>query len=505
MIRDTLLGSPAIKGWGTEYLKPRKGQDKEDYSLFLDSAVFYNAVDKTKNGLLAVMFSEVPKWKNYPEKFKGLFNEERRSVTKDGNTVNGFLKNLATEVLTTGRAGVLVDRSAYTVEGEVPPDPYLVTYAAEDIINWVSEIDPRTGLIRITQVALLETVTEPNETGIGMREQLRMRVLCLDSEVENGVLTGNRYYSQRVFYEKNLGTASLNNPDEYIVPTLKGAKLDYIPFFFTGSVDNTENISKPPLLDIADLNVSHYQSYALLEMARRFTATPIYYISGEGMHEEENIFVGANCLWKLGKDDKAGVIEFNGQGLKFLENALDKKEEQIQTLGGKLVGSIRKGPGTSSSMISAQGQSENSILKMLVTNLEESVGLIFAEYFKWSFALPGTYERVTVNLVSEAKSTEIGAREIRALQGLYDSGLMPKDKLFEILRDADFFPDDMTLEEFIKMLKDPEQLPTIVQPSDNAELMPGGTKPKETVDPRIDAGSKLKPQSYGDAANKGLN
>ena len=128
MIRDTILGSPAIKSWATEYLKPRPGQDKEEYQTYLDSAVFFNAVDKTKNGLKAVVFSDEPKWKNYPEKFKSFFDEESRPITKDRQTTLGLMKNVVTEVLTTGRVGILVDRTSYSEPGLPTPDPYIAVY-----------------------------------------------------------------------------------------------------------------------------------------------------------------------------------------------------------------------------------------------------------------------------------------------------------------------------------------------------------------------------------------
>ena len=76
-----------------------------------------------------------------------------------------------------------------------------------------------------------------------------------------------------------LEEASPNSPT--ITPTMKGVTIDRIPFFFTNSINNKPEYQKPPLLDIAYINIAHFRNSADEEHGLHFTALPTPYVGLE--------------------------------------------------------------------------------------------------------------------------------------------------------------------------------------------------------------------------------
>src|SRR5206468_661127 len=110
----------------------------------------------------------------------------------------------------------------------------------------------------------------------------------------------------------------------------------FIPFTFVGATSLSPNVDKPPLLDLVEVNLSHYRSSADLEHGRHYTALPTPWVSG--MRPDSNLRIGAGVAWVLEDPTaKAGMLEFTGQGLQALEKALESKEKQMAVLGARLL------------------------------------------------------------------------------------------------------------------------------------------------------------------------
>lgn len=431
MIRDCLMGEIMVKSRGTQYLPRLQTHTDDEYRAYIARATFYNTTARTVSGLVGAIHARSPLIEGAP------LDMLSNPVTSDGQSFDMFMHKVSTEIVSVGRYGVMIDAP---IGGG---DAYLVGYRAEDICDWLTDRDGSRE--RLVYVVLRETkrarrpFTSPSQD---MLEQYR--VLFIDSD---GI------YKQRVYQN---GIVEGTDYEE-VVPTMQGRLLTEIPFLFIGPYDFGYDIEKPPMLDIALLNLSHYRSYAMLEQGRHYTATPVYsvFLSGGG-DDDADYQVGPNIVWQLGGQDKAEILEFKGDGLKYLENALTTKEQQIASLGGKLSSQPSGVAAESADAVMARVRGEASFLGSVITTMNEAGSRILSALALWN----GAPANARVTYSSEATEIYLDGREIRAMAMLYDTGLLPMETIFAIFRQNNIIPTGISFEEFKSML--PETPPKVV-------------------------------------------
>jgi Domain of unknown function (DUF4055) len=255
-MRDAVAGEDVVKARGETYLPRLTGQDQEAYRGYLLRAMFFGATGRTLQGLLGAVMRKDPVVV-LPAATEPLL----ANVTRSGEDFATFTRLVVNEQLTTGRCGVLVD------VGQRGGLPYLRLYPAESILNWHEVLVD--GVPVLDFVALAEFVEPSPLDPEASRVRARIRVLQLDE-------TGS--YVQRLIGE--------DDGEAVILPTRLGRRLDFLPFQFIGASDNAPRPDKPPLLDLANVNLSHYRSSADLEHGRHFTALPTPYIVGADPDED---------------------------------------------------------------------------------------------------------------------------------------------------------------------------------------------------------------------------
>src|SRR5690606_21487091 len=86
-----------------------------------------------------------------------------------------------------------------------------------------------------------------------------------------------------------------------IFPVRRSVRLDFIPFVFVNASGISAAVSKPPLVDLADVNLSHYRTSADLEHGRHLTALPTPWITGwDGSGGEFRI--GSSTAWAIANE-----------------------------------------------------------------------------------------------------------------------------------------------------------------------------------------------------------
>src|SRR3546814_369722 len=106
IIRDCIEGESAIKAQNTQYLaKISRDQTAVEYNRYLDNAVYFNMVDRTVNGLLGSVFGRDPAIRDLPDRLA----KHAKRITRDSQSFSILTKTLVRELLSVGRAGVLLD------------------------------------------------------------------------------------------------------------------------------------------------------------------------------------------------------------------------------------------------------------------------------------------------------------------------------------------------------------------------------------------------------------
>lgn len=311
--RDAVDGADAIKGKKTEYLPRLSAQDDAEYNAYLMRAMWYGASARTIQGLSGAVMRKDPVV-TLPE---GLMIY-LKDVTKSGVSFTSFAKLAIDEVLKTGRFGVLVDMPAEATEQQLP---YFAPYTAESIVNWATE--SRNGIQVLLLVVLKECVWEKKPDDLyEMQAVEQYRVLRLVDGV----------YQAETFRKLRDDWTSMG----VTVPTQRGKPLDYIPFCFFGPHTVTPEIEKPPILDLVEVNLSHYRSSADLEHGRHFCGLPTPWVAG--FPTDKELKIGSSIAWVSSDPNaSAGMLEFTGQGLGALEKALETKENMMAVLGARLL------------------------------------------------------------------------------------------------------------------------------------------------------------------------
>lgn len=473
-LRDVLAGQREIKRQGKVYLKGLAGQDNEGYDRYLDGATFYNMTGQTLNGMIGQVFMRDPLIIGLPPKFKNII---RLKFGKDGSGHSAFCKTIVSEQIAMGRYGVLVDApSTPTTE----PISYVVGYATENILDWdVEDVDGTFQLTRVllreftrakhTQTAPIKRnpyLTPPDTSLRTQRIQQKQSIVQPASYINNYTYSttyrelileeqedGTRVYRQRVYVD------TLNSVEyETLTPQIRGKTLDFIPFKFFGAAGNQPDVEKPPILDIADLNLSHYRTYALLEWGRAYTALPVYYAQGNDDETAAEYHIGPSMVWEVPVGSEPGIVEYTGQGLKALETALDTKERQISAIGGRMLPGAKFGS-ESPDQTAARQSSEHALLLNVIQACESGLIDVIRWWLFWRDVPLSVTEGVNYNINRTFANAGLGAREYRAIHMMYKDGVIRIEDFYNYLMKADVLDPETTQEDFVAGLTDPDNFP----------------------------------------------
>lgn len=369
--RAAFDGTDAIKGAGALFLPKLSDQSAAEYDAYVKRAMWYGATARTVEGLVGAVFRKAPTL-TFPEKLKDVIDD----ITRTGTSLESFTKGCLSDILITGRHGVLVDMPVLP-EGEVFGDirPYVAAYDAEDIVNW--RVERRAGVAVLTLVVLREGV-EKEDADVFVHEPIdggQFRVLRLD---EAGYLV-------EIYRKKKVeGQTDEWALFETIVPTQRGKRLTFIPFQFFGASSLTASPEKPPLLDLVDVNLSHYRSSADLEHGRHFTALPTPWAAGFGVGPDNKLHIGSQTAWLTDEvNAKAGMLEFTGQGLGALETAMETKEKLMAVLGARLLEDRIKGVEAADAM-RIRNSGEQSIMQSVVGTVSQGMTNVLQWVIEWA-------------------------------------------------------------------------------------------------------------------------
>ena len=377
--RDVIAGQEAIHQAGELYLPKLSGQKDQDYKNYLRRALFYNATQRTLDAMSGLLFRKDPKVQ-VPRPMEPWLD----NIDLNGNSLQTFAETTADEVLSVGRYGVLVDHPVRTEEVVSAADaervgfrPFLTGYKAEDIINWNTVVINNKKILNL--VVLTETVTVTNKADEFDHEYVtKYRVLDLDEE---------GFYRQRIYIEDTSGVnvqeKIIRQEGEDIYPTRNGEKMRAIPFLIISSKDADFDVVKPPMLDLINVNVSHYKTSADLEHGAHFTGLPTVITTGHTLEDGKKLKIGSASAWVFPEPEaNAFFLEFKGEGLEALEKRMDVKQQQMATLGARLLADESAMAETAEAHI-IKRQGENSALCTIATNVSHGIQVGLKVMAEW--------------------------------------------------------------------------------------------------------------------------
>ncbi len=411
LIEALLQGTYGIRKGHRKYLpqEPRELDESYDNRLLRSTlAPYYVRLER----MLAGMLTRKPV---RLEDVSDVVTEQLFDVDLQGNDLNVWTYETARKCIRYGHVGVLVDAPKAGENGR----PYWVTVTPRDILGWRSEI--KDGKQQLTQLRLMETITVPDGL-YGEKQVEQVRVLT------PGAFEIHQKDKKGDFVLIDEGTTSLSE----------------IPFAVAYSNRVGVLESRPPLADIAELNLKAYQVQSDLDNQLHISAVPMLAIYGFPQSAEE-ISAGPGEAMALPEGASAQYIEPSGNSYSAQFQRLDQIASQINELGlAAVLGQKLSAETAEAKRIDrSQGDSTMMVIAQQMQDLIDNCLGFHAQYMQQPVAGSSFINR-------DFLGSRLEPQEIQSLLQLYTAGTITQETLLNQLSAGEVLGDEFNVEEEIE-------------------------------------------------------
>jgi len=392
------------------------------------------------DGLTGLMFSKPP-IVEAPKQLENLFD----NLNLNGSTITDVVQEISSEVIEVGRVGIIVDMGRLDNTNR----PYATIYQTETIINYRHEnIDNQNVLTLVVLQEIEDTWTDMFTS----EPKTIYRVLMLTESEE--IVT--RHYEQHIYRPKENNSNSQTEYDiEIIIPLMNGKPLSYIPFVSITPEKLTIVPAKPPLLDLARVNVAHFKLNVDYYHGMHFTALPTPYGVGIQQKDNESFSIGSTAFnFYSNPQAKLAFLEFEGKGLETLENEKEKLIDSMVVLGSNMLQGDKK-VAEAEATVAMRSAGQNASLISTADTISRGVTKILEIMADWM----GISGEISYKLNTDFNLTQMSPQLLKELIVGRTLGELPRKFVFNALKDGEIIKDDITFEEFETMLS--EESPTI--------------------------------------------
>ena len=407
LIEDLLQGTYGMRRKHRRYLPQEPRELDESYDNRLARSVvppYYARLER----MLAGMLTRKPV---RLDDTSDTIREQLFDVNLMGDDLNVWTYETTRKMVRYGHIGTLVD---------APADggrPYWVTYTPRQILGWRSELQD--GQQKLTQLRLLESTIVPDgEYGEKAVEQIR-------------VLTPGEYQ----LHQKD-------DQGDFKIIDEGRTSLSEIPFSVAYANRHGYLESRPPLEDIAELNLKTYQIQSDLDNQLHISAVPMLAFYGFPSAAEE-VSAGPGEAIAFPADGRAEYIEPGGSSFDYQFRRLEQLAAQINELGLSAVLGQKLSAETAEAKRIDRSQGDSTMM-VIAQNVQDMIdnSLQFHAQFL------GQNEAAGSCLVNrDFLGARLEPQEIQALLQLYTAGTITQETLLQNLADGEVLGDDFNVEE----------------------------------------------------------
>lgn len=420
VLQALMTGTPAMREGRTSYLPQWPNESLDSYNARLATATLTPLYRRTVRVMSGKPFSkDVTLSEDAPPSIKTWAED----IDLQGVSLHSFAAEMFEETFF-GLAGILVDYPRTPADGfrskaeleATGARPYWVRVKHQQILGWKAQ--NIAGSMKLTQLRLLES-TEEDDGEFGTKQVQQVRVLTPGAW--KVYRAGNT--ARQAWQIHDQGVTTLK--DIPFVP-LYGSRLAFM-------------LGVAPLLDLAYLNVKHWQSQSDQDTILHVARVPI--LARIGVDNSTPMTVGAStaCDLPMGADMK--FVEHSGAAIESGRQSLIDLMDQAITTGAEL---LVKKPGDRSATEAAGDQEGNkSDLQRMTEAMEDSLDQ--ALWFMAQYAsLP---ESGNVSLFKDFGAATLSDASATLIKDLQMSGLISKETaLIELQRrgvlSADLDPEE---------------------------------------------------------------
>ena len=437
-----------MKGWeimkavseGTEYLRENSEaflplEPREDYTAYMarvNRAVFSpftQRLIRAATGLVLrkpISLTGDPYW---TEMFK-------MDVDGCGSDLDEYARRVLMCSLTYGQSHILVDYPApsgavsLAEERQQNRRPYWIEVDPNNLYGW--RLDRESNYGNLIQVRLAERAVLPDgDFGEKVFEQIRViepgkyRVFRKTDQIDEMYdLNDNSYAGE--FDAQTTG-------EEYTEVESGEFSLGEIPLvtIYSGKTENL--VSKPPLLDIAYLNLAHFQRQADLIHSLHVASQPMLVMEGYD-DQTKDLAISVNYAMATQPGNKVYYVEPASSAFDAQSAEIKELQMQMATLGISTL-SQQKFVAESADARRLDRVDTNSMLAMVSMELEQKL----QKAFNFSAQYVGI-EPPEVKISRDFDIERLIGQDITALTSLFDQQVIDREEFRDILVQGEVLP-----------------------------------------------------------------
>lgn len=434
MITALLGGTAAMRAAGKPYLPQWPNEDKGFYDNRLKTATLFPAFPRTVEVLSGKPFSRpVTFGDDIPKSILAMFDD----IDLQGTNLHSFLANVCEEALGYGIAGILVDYphsegvKTKAEEKALGLRPYFVKIDANSLLDFQSErID---GYETITKLRFVEIVAETS-TDDEFKEEIIEQVRVLDV---------GRW---RTYRKKEDPTT---REVKWLLHEEGTTNLPKIPFVPVYGEKIGFMRSRPPMAELAYLNVEHWQTKSDQQTILHVARVPILF--GKGMDSDQDITVGAASAVISDKPEAdLKYVEHSGKAIESGRLYILDLEDKMRQIGAELL--VVKPGRITVAQTMAEDESGTCALQRIVGDLQDAANQALQLLANWIKEPEGGH----ISIFRDFGAASLAEASADILMEMNVAGTLSNETLFtEVQRRGFISPDVKWTEEQEKIKSQP--------------------------------------------------
>lgn len=408
MITALLGGTAAMRKAGKTYLPRWPNEEDAFYQNRLAVATLFPAFSRTVEVLSGKPFSRPVTWDEtvVPARIREMFTD----IDLQGTNLHSFLADICEEAMAYGLCGILVEHPpadkplSLAEERQRGLRPYFVKVTANSLLDYESE--RVNGHETFTMLRFVETVSErdpENEFVVKDIQQVR-------------VLNPGRW---RIYREKPNATNGALEWQLHDEGTTSLKKITFVPVY--GDKRGFMN-GRPPLAELAWLNIEHWQSRSDQQTILHVARVPVLFGKKLG---DAPISVGAASAIMSEEDDAdLRYVEHTGKAIEAGRTDILDLEEKMRQIGAELL-VIKPGHRTVVQTL-ADNEAGTSALQRIVCDLADAARLALQYLAEWIGESDGGH----VTIFSDFGATTLAEASADFLVGMHKERALSDETLF---------------------------------------------------------------------------
>ena len=403
MTRNLMLGTSAMRIAGEQHMPKWPKERLEDYKTRLAVSTLFPAYSRTVTTLTGKPFSKsITYGDNVPPQIRGWIEDD---ADLQGRNLDAFASGVFSSALAYGLCGILVDYPVVDLarvrtqadEQAQGLRPYMVQVEPWNILG--GRFKRINGVETLTQIRFMEYVME-----------------------EDGEFGEKEVAQVRVIEPLKWATYRKNKDDEW-VPYRDGiTTMQQVPFVPVYGYRTGFLTARPPMLEMAHLNIKHWQSQSDQDNILHVTRVPILYVSGID-DDKFSMTIGSSEAIQLPVGASCGFVEHSGSALGAGRTSLEDLKEEMRQAGAEL---LVLTPGQ---ITATQVASENAIgmcaLQRMVSSTEDAFDQAMQYMADWVKAPEGG----NITIFNDFGAATLAEASAQILVGMRQTGDLSKKTL----------------------------------------------------------------------------